>query len=193
MSETSFSQNTKLSTEEANELSIFASFKDYLVNKIKDKSDITDSDNLNYILNHYAFVNIQAHDNKKSVELNDLSNEQMISFKKEIKNFYRFLQEREEKKLGENLSAIPIRLSSDTFIYKNLTSFQKQNTIVFYDKRFPKTTLGYLLFMPSVKDKRASPRIWSWTLLFKFGKYMFQALTGEEGYEYIFSPEKFKK
>ena len=35
------------------------------------------------------------------------------------------------------------------------------------------------------------PRIWSWTLMYKFGKYMFKSVTGEEGYEYIFSPEQF--
>lgn len=87
---------------------------------------------------------------------------------------------------------MPIRLSTDTFIYKRLTKFQKENTYVLYDKRTPSKTPGYILFIPPVKDRVAEGRIWSWTLEFKFGKYMFKSVTGEEGYEYIFSPEVFK-
>ncbi len=83
----------------------------------------------------------------------------------------------------------PIRLSSDTFIYNRMTAFQKENTFVFYDKRNPEKTLGYILFMPPIKDKIEQPKIWSWTLMFQYGKVVFKAITGEEGYEYFFSTQ----
>jgi hypothetical protein len=105
----------------------------------------------------------------------------------DLKGFYRYFQEREDKLIIENLTIIPLRLSSDTFIYNRLTKFQKENTFVFFDKRNPQATLGYVLFVPPIQNMISEPRIWSWTLLFKFGKYMFKSATGEVGYEYIFS------
>ena len=80
--------------------------------------------------------------------------------------------------------------SHDTSVYKRLSVYQQENTFVLYDNRSPHTILSYVLFIPPVKNMLTSTRIWSWTLQFKFGKYLFKSVTGEEGYEYIFSPQK---
>jgi len=114
------------------------------------------------------------------------------SLKKEMNDFSNFLQEYEKDHHLDNLTLIPIRLRHDTSIYKRLTDFQKENTFILYDKRFPDTTLSYVLFISPLKNILDSTRIWSWTLMFKLGKYMFKSVAGEEGYEYIFSPEDFK-
>lgn len=81
---------------------------------------------------------------------------------------------------------MPIRLSHDTSIYKRLTDFQKENTFILYDRRFPDKTLSYVLFISPLNHILDDTRIWSWTLMFKFGKYIFKSVTGEERYEYIF-------
>ncbi len=169
-------------------INVFNRFTNYIKDNIKSKNDITDTNKLKYILINYLFVNKKL-DTADMTQLkeNELSNEQLISLKSEFKIFYRYFQERENKSLIENLSIIPIRLSSDTFIYDRLTAFQKENTFIFFDKRNPKETLGYLLFIPPIKNLIAEPRIWSWTLMFQFGKFIFKSATGEVGNEYIFS------
>lgn len=81
-----------------------------------------------------------------------------------------------------------IRISHNTSIYKRLTDFQKENTFVLYDERLPDSAISYILFIPPLKNIIDDTRIWSWTLMFKFGKHEFKSVTGEEGYEYIFNP-----
>ena len=93
-----------------------------------------------------------------------------------------------KENLAENISAAPVRFADDKSVYNDLSSFQKENTLVFFDKRSPKKIIGYILFMPPVAKVISEPRIWSWTLTFQYGKYMFRSVTGEEGYEYIFTP-----
>ena len=107
-----------------------------------------------------------------------------------MNDLFNFLQKYEKDHIIEYLTLIPIRLRNDTFIYKGLTNFQKTNTFILFDKRFPDRTLSYILFFSPLKNVIDSPRIWSWTLMFKFGKYIFKSVTGEEGYEYIFSAKK---
>ena len=172
-------------------IKVFNGFTNYIKNCIKNKTDITDSSSIKYILLNFLFIDKKL-DSTGITQLkeNELSTEQLINLKSEFKSFYRYFQERENNLLIENLTIIPSRVSSDTFIYNRLTTFQKENTFVFYDKRNPKATLGYILFVPPIKNIITEPRIWSWTLLFKFGKYMFKSATGEVGYEYIFSPEE---
>ncbi len=118
-----------------------------------------------------------------------LPGDKMDNLKSAVNSFYRYVQEREDQKLGENLKAIPIRFSPDKCIYKKLTAFQRDNTLVFYDRRQPKKVLGYMLVMPAMKGVITKPKIWSWTLVFQFGKYVFQSVTGQLGYEYMFSPK----
>ena len=93
------------------------------------------------------------------------------------------------------MKAIPVRLSNDKCIYDKLTVFQKENTFIYFDDRHPEKVLGYMLFIPRIKNVMPAPRIWSWILQFRFGLWNFKAVTGEEGLEYFLSegikgPEK---
>jgi len=168
-------------------MNVFNGFTDYVRTCIKNKAEIDDTGSIKYVLLNFLFIDKNLDSTRKTqLKENELSTEQLTKLKKELKSFYKYFQERQNDSIIENLSIIPMRLSSDTFIYNRITHFQKENTFVFYDKRNPKATLGYILFVPPIKNIISEPRIWSWTLLFKFGKYMFKSATGEEGYEYIF-------
>src|SRR6185437_3693526 len=144
--------------------------------------DIADPSHLKNVLLNYVFINRQL-DSSKTTTINDseLTSDQLKSLQNELNSFYNFLRKNEKSHLAENLTITPIRLSKDTFVYNRLTSFQKQNTFVLFDKRSPGKTISYILFLPPIKNKTDQPRIWSWTLLFKFGKLMFASVTGEEG------------
>jgi hypothetical protein len=87
-----------------------------------------------------------------------LNSDELINLKAEIKSFYRFLQEREDKALAENLAIIPLRLSPDTFIFNRMTQFQKENTFVMFDKRQPEQTLAYVLFIPAMNKLASKPK-----------------------------------
>ncbi len=185
---TCFAQRTSQKVYEKNSIQVFNDFISYIDKCIKKKSDLSDTLELKYILSRYLFTNSKVDTtNQNEVKLNDLSVEKIDHLKSELNSLYQFLQERENIKLAENLSAQQLRLRSDTSIYNRLTNFQKENTLVFFDKRSPEKILGYVLFMPPTNNLIASPKIWSWTLMFKFGKFVFRSVTGEEGYEYIFS------
>lgn len=184
----SYSQSTQnVTSKEERCINVFNGFTDYVRTSIKNKTGIEDTASIKYVLLNFLFIDKNLDSTQKTqFKENELSTEQLTNLKEELKSFYRYFQERKHDSIIENLSIIPIRLSSDTFIYNRITRFQKENTFVFYDKRNPKATLGYILFVPPIKNIISQPRIWSWTLLFKFGKYMFKSATGEEGYEYIF-------
>ncbi len=166
----SCSSQNNYSEKEKKFLDLFKSFTDY----IKTKTDITDSTQLKYLMQEYLFVDAKIP-----------SNEKIEVLKKQVKTFNNFLQ---KDNLAENISAVPVRFADDKSVYNHLSSFQKENTLVFFDKRSPKKIIGYILFMPPVAKVISEPRIWSWTLTFQYGKYMFRSVTGEEGYEYIFTP-----
>jgi|GEM_PF-1948565 hypothetical protein len=179
---------------EQRDINLFNEFKNYLLTVVRKREDIADPSHLKNVLLNYVFINRQL-DSSKTTTINDseLTSDQLKSLQNELNSFYNFLRENEKSHLAENLTITPIRLSKDTFVYNRLTSFQKQNTFVLFDKRSPGKTISYILFLPPIKNKTDQPRIWSWTLLFKFGKLMFASVTGEEGYEYIFSPGQFAK
>ncbi len=188
VSGTCFAQGTSQRLYEKNSIQVFNDFISYINKCIKKKSDLNDTVELKYILSRYLFTNSKIDTtNSNEVKLNDLSVEKIDHLKSELNSLYQFLQERENIKLAENLSAQQLRLRSDTSIYNRLTNFQKENTLIFFDKRSPGKILGYVLFMHPINNLIASPKIWSWTLMFKFGKFVFRSVTGEEGYEYIFS------
>ena len=109
--------------------------------------------------------------------------------KKTVSDFYNFFIDHKNENLAENLTAIPIRISKDTFIFNRFTTFQKENALVFFDRRNPDKTLGYILFIPPIKGVNDQTKIWSWKLGYMFGKFYFTSLDGEEGYEYMFSNE----
>jgi hypothetical protein len=169
-------------------INIFNGFTSYIKTCIKNKTEVNDSSSINYILLNFLFIDKNLDSSRISqLKENEISTEQLNNLRSELKGFYRYFQERGDKLIIENLIIIPIRLSKDTFVYNQLTTFQKENTFVFFDKRNPQATLGYVLFVPPIKGIITEPRIWSWTLLFQFGKYMFKSATGEVGSEYIFS------
>ncbi len=193
ISSSCLSQKKDSNDYEKNCIQVFNNFKNYMHSCIKEKAGPTDTTRLTYMLSHFLFTNSKIDTSHQIAnDINALSDDEMNNLKTELNSFYRYLQEREGEGLAENLTVIPIRLSEDKFIYNNLTSFQKENTFIFYDKRSPKKILGYILFMPPMKNLITSPKIWSWTLEFKFGKFVFKSVTGEEGYEYMFGPGEFK-
>lgn len=182
------SQKADISVKEQENINLFNDFINYLISIGNKKEDIGDNAHLKYVLLHYVFVNKPLDSsNQTTVSNTELTPEQVKTLKKELNDFSNFIKKYEKDHFTKNLTLIPIRLRRDTSIYNRLTDFQKENTYVLYDGRFPDTTLSYILFVPPLKKIIDNPRIWSWTLMFKFGKYMFKSLTGEEGYEYIFS------
>ena len=139
---------------------------------------------------HYVFTNKKP-ESTEGISLNNfnLSTDELENLRKELNAFSNFLQQTEKGHLSNNLTLMPTRFGRDTSFYRRLTKFQQENSFILYDKRFPDKTLGYLLFIPAIKNINVNPRIWSWTLMLKFGKYVFKSVTGKEGYEYIFSPK----
>ncbi len=168
----SCSSQDNYSEKEKSFISIFNSFTEY----IKSKDDITDSSQLKHIMQNYLFIDAKG----------ELLTEKTGILKKQLKTFSTFLR---KENLAENLSVIPVRYADNKSVYNDLSSFQKENTVVFFDKRSPKKIIGYILFMPPVAKVISEPRIWSWTLMYQNGKYLFKSVTGEEGYEYIFTPK----
>ena len=168
----SCSSQNNYSEKEKSFISLFNSFTEY----IKAKDDITDSFRLKHIVQNYLFIDTRG----------ELPNEKTNILKNQLKTFSIFLK---KENLEENLSAVPVRFADDKSVYNDLSSFQKENTLVFFDKRSTKKIIGYMLFMPPVAKVISEPRIWSWTLMYQNGKYMFKSVTGEEGYEYIFTPK----
>ncbi len=172
-------QNPKThSAKEKSYIELFKSFTQYLETHANNKVDITDSVHLKYILLHYLYVDSKP---------DSISTEQLNSLKKQLNTFYRYMHKDGNEMLFKNLSVIPIRFASSKSVYNNLTPFQKENTLVLIDERFPKKIIQYILFMPPTSRVIVEPRIWSWTLSYQYGKYMFKGISGEEGYEYIFS------
>lgn len=165
-------QSQNIYTEK--EKSFIALFNGFIT-YIKTTAGIADSIQIRHLTEKYLFVNDRA-PSKEKIEI----------LKSQVKTFYGFLQ---KDNLIENISVIPIRLTDDKSVYSNLTDFQKENTLVYFDKRIPKKILGYILFIPQVATKVPATRIWSWTLAYQFGRYMFRSVTGEDGYEYIFTPK----
>jgi hypothetical protein len=185
ISSNSFSQ--KVTYTEQKEINLFFDFKNYLISNINQKADITDSAHLGYLLEHFLFINIKGDSlHPAHIALNEIPTEKIDYLKKSINEFYNYLVEKKKKKLAENLAAIPIRKSKDTFICNKFNSFQKENCLVFFDKRHPDKTLGYMLFIPPIKNANSQIKIWSWSLGFKFGKFYFTSLLGEKGYEFMF-------
>jgi hypothetical protein len=187
ISSISFSQKVRHAVNEQKEMNLFFDFKNYLISNINQKADITDSAHLEYLLEHFFFINLKA-DSLHTAQLtfNEIPTEKIDYLKKSVNEFYNYLVNNKNKKLAENLGVIPIKKSKDFFILNKFNSFQKENCLLFFDKRHPDKTLGYMLLIPSTKNVNSQIKIWSWSLGFKFGKFYFTSLLGEEGYEYMF-------
>ncbi len=142
------------------------------------------------MLQHFFFIDIKGDPISQSqMSINEIPSEKIHYLKQSVAKFYNYFVNNKKEKLIENITAIPIRKSKDTFIFNKFNSFQKENTLVFFDKRHPDKTLGYMLFIPLTKNITSQTSIWSWKLGFEFGKFYFTSLLGEEGYEYIFEDE----
>ena len=182
------SQKVSYTATEKSCITKFNEFTNYINDCIKSKINVTDSTQLNYVLSRFLFVNTTVDSTKfRTVTYSDLTASQLNNLKSELKTFYRFLQERQERSIIENMKVIPFRLSKETGILKMLTSYQKKNSYVFFDRRNPDHPYGYILFISGNSNSSGREKIWSWTLVYKFGKFIFKSVTGEEGYEYIFS------
>ena len=178
-----FSQNMKYTAAEKTEIKIFNDFKNYVLQCVRNSYDINDFEHLNYILSHYLFIDVKT---DSEIVLNHLSEQKLGTLRKNINSFFEFLRQVDKEKISANLIVLPSRLSPDKNIYSHFTSFQQKNSLVFFDKRSPAKTLGYILFLPVMKGISSTTKIWSWTLSFELGHYYFISATGEEGYEYMF-------
>ncbi|MEO6870413.1 MAG: hypothetical protein ABI168_12250, partial [Ginsengibacter sp.] len=129
-----FTQTKHYSKTEKISISVFDNFISYINKCIKNKISITDTDGLKETL-RYVFTNskLDMVKTNEMVDLKGLSEEKMENLKTELIDFYRYLQEGKDQKIGENLRAIPIRFSADACFYNKLTSFQQKNTLAFYD------------------------------------------------------------
>ena len=153
MSTTSLCQKAGFTVNEQNDINLFNEFKNYLVSGINQNKDFFDSSNFNYIIEKFFFTNTQK-DSCENGKANILKipPQKLVLLKKTVNDCYNYFMDHKDEKLAENLSAIPIRISKDTFIFNRLTAFQKENTVVFFDKRKPDKTLGYMLFIPPIKN-----------------------------------------
>lgn len=107
--------------------------------------EVTDSCKLKYMLLNYLFIENKLDTAALQLEDNEITNEQLLVLKSQMRKFFRYFQERENESLIENPGILPIRLSSDTFVYNRLITFQKENTYIFFDKRSSEKTLGYII------------------------------------------------
>jgi hypothetical protein len=190
ISSNSFTQKVTNTVNEQKEINLFFDFKNYIINNINQKADITDSAHLEYMLEHFFFINLKADSLHPTQSiLNEIPTEKMDFLKKSVNEFYNYLLKNKKIQFAENLAAIPIRKSKDSFILNKFNSFQKENSLIIFDKRHPNKTLGYMLFIPSIKNVNSQIKLWSWSLGFKFGKFYFTSFLGEEGYEYMFGDE----
>lgn len=169
-------------------IALFNDFTGYIQTAVKNKTEISNDSEIKKILLNYLFSHTRLDSSDAfHIKPGEINNEQLNCVKSQLKVFSRFFQERGNNKLLENISATPIRFGKDKYIYSKMSKFQKENTLVFFDKRHPEKILGYMLFIPATAKVINFPRIWSWTLTYQYGKYMFRSVTCEDGYEYIFN------
>lgn len=164
------SQGQNYTDKEKKFISLFTSFSNYV------KNNPIDSTAVKHIILNYIFSGSKA---------GELNPEQSVALEKQLKTFRTFLKD----KNPEDISSMPVRLAEDKTVPAAMSIFQKENCLIYFDKHDAGKIFGYILFMPPVKGVVTEPRIWSWILTYQFGKYMFRSVTGEEGYEYIFTPK----
>lgn len=189
LSISAYTQNHRRFTDnEESALSIFKNFKSYLVSIIEKDVELSDTSQIKYVLLNYIMSESSLDTlNKNHFKQNEISFEKFNHFLNEYKKFHQYFYERKHLNIAQHLSALPIRLSSDKCMYEKLIPFQQQNTLVYFDDRYPEKILGYMLFIPKLKDVISAPRIWSWTLQFEAGHWAFRSPMGTVGIEYFIS------
>lgn len=179
---------SKFNDREKEYLLIFEGFKNYMTNKLLDNSDISDTSEMKFMLLNFIVSDYKLDSTDKlHFKKNEVPNESLLNFEKEIQLLYQFFYERRNLNLIQHLTAIPIRFSSDKCMYEKLTPFQRENTFVYYDNRNSNIPLGYMLFVPKFKKSITESRIWSWTLIFNNGLWAFRSPMGEIGIEHFVS------
>ena len=181
-------EKDSLNSMEKESLKVFKNFKSFLVKSIKSQEDLTDTINLKHILLNYiaSEYNLDSTD-VKHFKKGEIPKESFENFKSDFNSFYQYFYERRTSDIVTHLSALPIRLSSDKCIFEKFIPFQKENTLVYFDDRYPNKILGYMLFMPKLNTKSNASRIWSWNLQFEAGYWAFKSLMGSVGVEYFIS------
>ena len=177
----------QLDSTEEKCIQVFKDYHNYIKRDQMENLDITSDSSINYILLNYLFIDREIDStNKKQMKEDTFKEGELKIFKRQLLDYARYFQENSDAAFINSIDIIPLRLSKDTFIYNQMTKFQKANTYVIYDKRNPDKALFYILFIPPIKGYINKPRIWSWKLGYEYGKFIFTAPNGEEGYEHIF-------
>ncbi len=183
-----YSQKSSYTSQEHVYDKLFLDYKQFLVKQIQTKEEIFDTASLKFVLLNYLVSDFPLDStDERHFKAKEIPEENFKTFKEEYLTSIQFFAERNKDHFMDHLQALPIRLSTEKYIYQRLTDFQKQNTFVFFDDRHPNQPLGFMLFIPSVPNKLNSPRIWSWTLEFAFGVWAFKSPMGLVGVEYLFS------
>ncbi|MBE7169656.1 MAG: hypothetical protein INR73_03655 [Williamsia sp.] len=169
-------------------LKLFNNFKEYLILSIDKDIEVSDTSQIKHVLLNYILPESSLDTNNRShFKESEISSRKLSLFISEFKKFHQYFFEQKDRSLAEHLSILPIRLSPNKCIYKEMTLFQQQYTFVYYDNRFPEKILGYILFAPKFKNITSGPRIWSWTLQFDAGHWAFRSPMGTVGMEYFIS------
>ena len=168
-------------------IKVFKDFNNYIKSNKTNDFDIIGDSSLNYILLNYLFIDRKIDSSGKNNWAKNVFKEgEFEIFKRQLLDYVRYFQENSDSDFIDNIEIKPLRVSKDTFIYNQMTKFQKENTYAVFDKRNPDKTLFYVLFFPAIKDYSSEPRIWSWNLGYQYGKIIFTSPNGEVGYEHIF-------
>ena len=167
-------------------IAVFNNFLNYIKRDKLNDEGITGDTAINYILINYLYIDRQLDSTGKgNLGETVFRDEELKRFKRDLMDFARYFQEKSDGFI-DGIQIMPLKLSKDTFIYDQMTKFQKRNTYVVYHNSDPDKALFYVLFIPPIKDRISEPRIWSWNLGYQYGKFMFTSPNGEVGYEHIF-------
>ncbi len=177
------SQTTDLSAYENDCIKVFNEFTETIASVVQFNKTNSFDDVAKSKLYSLLFLNSKISDDS----INHIAYNKSVDM--ELDQFYQYLLNQNDDKLIQHLKLVPFRKKKNE-IYQQLTSFQKENAFVYFDDRNPEKILCYILFIPKVKNIEG-PKIWSWTLMYKFGKFVFRSVDGKEGEEYLFSPESF--
>src|ERR1017187_10635575 len=105
------SQKKTLTSKEQRNISLFSDFQNYEANSLNRHEDINDSSHLKYILLHFIFINKQLDSsNETTLNENEITPDELKNLRKEINDFYTFLQGYSKNHLSVKFSITPMRL-----------------------------------------------------------------------------------
>lgn len=202
-----FSQDkSQLTLEEKKDIELFKDFTNHIRIALNDRRNLpglTDSGNMTAAqIKHLDSLKLMIQ-TKTVSEINDVLANYILVFnntrisqdeilnrtERELTDLYQFAEE----STLENLEIKPLRLCKDSIsrhIYNSMNDFQKENTFVMLNKKFPGSVLCYLLFIPGETIKTKTPRILSWKLGFFYGHYYYTDILGNAGLEMFWNGVK---